>query len=147
MERIGIQGVDKVFIATTQEPGTSSADVSMMPHGELALWWPQLLEIIEEKGSRMLSVSSPTEIYMLLCNGVLDCWLGRRTAQLDGLALCAWEVHDRARYYHIMHLMGDNLRLYLNKGLPLIEHYAYEWSSRCDCRRSSWLGKAVGCPR
>lgn|SRR5574342_202878 len=86
--------------------------------------WAPMLPIFDEKGKNLLTVFSEEEIFNLLCHGVIDLWLGVRNNTLDGFALCAWEVHMRARNYHVIGVLGNNLKMYLKEGLEKIEKYA-----------------------
>jgi hypothetical protein len=110
------------LIETSGVPGTR---VELVPKEAVPPLWAPMLEIMDTKGKELLTVFSEEELFTLLCHGVIDLWLGvRGTGLLDGFALCAWEVHARARNYHIIGIMGDNLKLYLEEGLSKIEKYA-----------------------
>lgn len=78
----------------------------------------------------MLGVFSEEEVFKLLCSGIMDAWVGHRGIEMDGFALCAWEVHARAKYYHVLHIMGSNLKLYMNEGLLKLEKWAYVMGAR-----------------
>lgn len=122
--------MDKACTPTMPELGTSSVDVSLVPHNAVPYLWHEVLPILEEKGERMRSVSSDEEIFSYLCKGGLDLWTAIRNGHLDGVAICGWEIHDRAKYYHVLHVLGDNLHLYLDEGLRKIEKWAYTLGAR-----------------
>ena len=99
--------------------------VELLAKEQVALLWPEMYVILEEKAEDFLTVYSEEEIFKLACSGIIDVWIGRRGGQIDGFVLAAWEVHARAKYYHILGGFGDNLKFYLSKGLEQMEKYAY----------------------
>lgn len=119
-----------MYTHTTLEPGTCLAEVGIIPANMVPLVWSSMLPIIEERGACLLGVWSEEEVFRLLCNGTLDLWGGYRQGSMDGFALCGWEVHDRAKYYHVLHLLGDNLSMYLDEGLQKMERWAYTLGAR-----------------
>jgi hypothetical protein len=112
------------MLVLTEEGSMTATRVALLEKEAVPQLWSLMLAILDEKGKTLLSVYSEEEIFNLLCHGVMDLWIGVRSGILDGFALCAWEVHARARYYHVLGIMGDNLKLYLNEGLEKIEKYA-----------------------
>lgn len=102
----------------------SPARVELMDKAVIPMIWSEMVPILEERGKVFLMVYSEEEVFKLCCSGFLDVWLGLRNGRLDGFAVCGWEVHARAKYYHVLGIFGSNLSLYLEQGLDRIERYA-----------------------
>jgi hypothetical protein len=111
-----------MMIIETEKP--TLAKVDLMAKESVPPLWSAMLPILDEKAKDFLTVFSEEELFNLLCHGIMDLWIGVKNGQLDGFALCAWEVHARARYYHVLGIFGDNLRFYLDEGLVKMEKYA-----------------------
>lgn len=105
---------------------TGLSQVELVAASTVPELWPLMLPILEEKAEEFLKVYSEDEIFRLLCMDQMDLWLGCTNSRLDGFAFCGWEVHSRARYYHVLGIFGDNLRKYLDMGLRKMERYAFE---------------------
>lgn len=99
--------------------------VELMPTETAVALWPTLLTILEEKGEDFLTVYAEEEVFAHLTRGTMDVWYGRNQGLVDGFVLCAWELHFRAKYYHVLGAFGSNLALYLRQGLTKIEQYAF----------------------
>lgn len=106
------------------ETEASTALVAVVAKETVPQLWSELLPILQDKGEKFLQVYSEDELFRLLCMETLDLWIGARNGHIDGFAVCGWETHARARYYHIVGIFGDNLSLYLKDGLRAMEHYA-----------------------
>jgi hypothetical protein len=47
-----------------------------------------------------------------------------QNGELDVAAICMWEKHSRAQYYHVCFVGGTDAMKYLAKGLQTLERYA-----------------------
>jgi hypothetical protein len=87
-----------------------------------SLWW-QVEPILREKGEEWLQTFSMEEVFQVLITGVADLWIGGHNQVIEGVAICAWETHAHAKFYHVLFCGGKNLNKYLDAGLPKIEKY------------------------
>lgn len=113
-----------MLTSTTQESGTSSVDVGMVPPLHVPMLWAQIEPILKEKGEDWLTTVSEEEVLGFLYTGQLDIWCGMDNGELDGFVICHWEKHARANYYHIDCIAGKNLDKYFALGMQKIERYA-----------------------
>lgn len=109
---------------TMVETGTSSVSVGLVPKEDIPILWNQILPILQEQGKKWLDIVDENVVLALLYTGQLDIWCGMKDRVLDGFAICQWERHSKRSYYHIIHISGQNLELYFDKGLQQIERYA-----------------------
>ena len=117
-------------MASMAETGLSLGEVSpqpevgMVPAGMIPLVWPGVLEILQARATEWLQTVSEEEVYNWLITGRADLWLGMQNCVLDGFVICQWEVHDRAKFYHVVYIAGDGLKKYLAIGLQQLERYS-----------------------
>ena len=95
-----------------------------MPADYAPLLWPDIQELLREKGQKWLEVVDEKEIYGCLLSGQWEAWIATQGEEMLGLMVCAWEHHSRQRFYHVLWGGGTKLYLYLQMGLEKIEKYA-----------------------
>lgn len=102
----------------------SQADFGLVPPEMTQHLWPRVEQILLTRGARWLAVVSEADVYRLLITGNADLWCGMQSGELDVIAICMWERHARAQYYHVCFVGGTDAMKYLAKGLQTLERYA-----------------------
>ena len=102
----------------------SKPEVGLVEKEMIPYLWPQILEILLEKGKKWLEIVDERDVYVQLCRGEVDLWCAMHGGRLDGFMICGWERHGRGSYYHVIFLAGEKLEKYLSIGLEKIERYA-----------------------
>lgn len=120
----GTQGADKVYTHTITVHGANSAEVALVPKDKIPLIWQKILPLVEKKCWFLMEKMDSSELLTHLYLGNADLWVGITDDELDGFAICQWEIYTHKKYYRIVALAGEKLQKYLSKGMQLIEDYA-----------------------
>lgn len=110
---------------TIPERGISSEyEVGLANAEAIKALWPQISDILHEKGEEVLEKFEEGEVLTHLFMGRWDLWLGMHRGVVDGFTICRWDEYSKERYYVIGFTAGSGLHRYMNKGLDKIEKYA-----------------------
>jgi hypothetical protein len=110
---------------TTPPRGISSDyEVGKAPPEAIQALWPQISDILNDKGERMLEKFEEGEILTHLFTGRWDIWLGMRNGVVDGFTICQWDEYSKVKHYLICMTCGEGLKNYFKQGMDKIEKYA-----------------------
>lgn len=113
-----------MLIPTTQELGINSVSVGLLPALHVPMLWDQMEPILLKYGQDFLTIVDEKEVLAGIYTGNYEAWCGMDSGVLEGFAICCWERHNRASFYHISAVMGTNMRKYFRTGMEKIEQYA-----------------------
>lgn len=118
--------MDKGVISTTVAHGTSSVDIGLIYPEHLQMFWPAILQHLQDQEPSWLQKITPQEVYRHLHEGNWELWGGMRGGVLDGFIIAQWDRFDRVKNYKIMVVVGINVKLYLRPGLEKVEKYVMQ---------------------
>lgn len=100
-----------------------SLQIGRLDPSSINVVWPDVVELIEAKGSKLLETFSLQELYCYVLQGVYELWLVTEEDELKLFGFCVWDRHENRSDYHVLWIVGSGLE-HLKAAIPLVEQYA-----------------------
>ena len=115
------------------------SDIGIISPDCLDSAWPDVAEIIRDKGEELLKTHSPQELFANVLARNYDLWAVTEGDELKLVGFCGWEEHAFKKNYHVVWVGGSGIKL-LKKAVAKVEQYAclHGASELTFCGRFGW---------
>jgi hypothetical protein len=110
------------------------AEGSTEAPGRIAKLTPEAVKALEadivsfftQYPALLTHLNSPEMLLNYLRNGIWHGWTALDSGgAMEIFGICAWEVHERDAYYHVLYIGGKNLKEHLTAGLKELEKFVH----------------------